>query len=267
MPNRHASSDKYRYGFQGQEKDDEVKGEGNSLNYKFRMYDPRVGRFFAVDPLTKKYPELTPYQFSSNMLIHAPELEGLETSWDLNSRDPNFQFFGTEGRQRIRNVQGMVGLGALTILTAGTAFEGAAAYDLLITGGRQLLINGATGATVTTTTLPTNLELTSQTISSIVKYTIDSSTTCESAVETFDVTVVNTPIVAAVPTTGLIACENGTTDKGDFGTSTWDDIILGATQSAADYYVTYTAVEVDGNGVETPYVRDFQESVEKWFED
>ena len=56
MPNRHQSSDKYRYGFQGQEKDDELKGEGNSINYKFRMHDPRVGRFFAVDPLTAKYP-------------------------------------------------------------------------------------------------------------------------------------------------------------------------------------------------------------------
>ena len=40
----------YRYGFQGQEKDDEVKGVGNSINYKYRMHDPRSGRFFAVDP-------------------------------------------------------------------------------------------------------------------------------------------------------------------------------------------------------------------------
>lgn len=51
VPNRHGSSNSYRYGFQGQEKDDELKGEGNSLNYTFRMHDPRVGRFFAVDPL------------------------------------------------------------------------------------------------------------------------------------------------------------------------------------------------------------------------
>jgi RHS repeat-associated protein len=77
-PNRHESSDKYRYGFQGQEKDDEVKGEGNSINYKYRMHDVRVGRFFAVDPLTKKYPWYTPYSFSGNKVIHAIELEGLE---------------------------------------------------------------------------------------------------------------------------------------------------------------------------------------------
>jgi RHS repeat-associated protein len=66
------------FSFNGMEKDDEVKGEGNSVNYKYRMCDPRVGRFFAVDPLTSKYPELTPYQFSSNSVVFMIELEGLE---------------------------------------------------------------------------------------------------------------------------------------------------------------------------------------------
>jgi RHS repeat-associated protein len=78
VPNRHASSDSYRYGFQGQEKDDELKGEGNSLNYTFRMHDPRVGRFFTRDPLEKSYPWYTPYQFSGNKVIQFIELEGLE---------------------------------------------------------------------------------------------------------------------------------------------------------------------------------------------
>ncbi len=47
------------------------------------MHDPRVGRFFATDPLESKYPYLTPYQFSSNQPIHASELEGLESSNEL----------------------------------------------------------------------------------------------------------------------------------------------------------------------------------------
>lgn len=71
-------SDDYRYGFQGQEHDDEVKGEGNSVNFRYRMHDPRLGRFFAVDPLVSSYPELTPYQFASNSPIFMMELEGLE---------------------------------------------------------------------------------------------------------------------------------------------------------------------------------------------
>ncbi len=78
LPNRHESTNEYRYGFQGQEKDDEIKGEGNSFNYKYRMHDARVGRFFAVDPLTAKYPHYTPYSFSGNKVINSIELEGLE---------------------------------------------------------------------------------------------------------------------------------------------------------------------------------------------
>jgi len=79
MPGRHANTSDYRYGFQGQEMDDEVKGEGNSVNYRFRMHDPRVGRFFAPDPLERSYPYYSPYQFSGNRVIDMVELEGLET--------------------------------------------------------------------------------------------------------------------------------------------------------------------------------------------
>jgi len=70
----------YRYGFQGQEKDDEIKGEGNSVNYNYRMHDPRIGRFFAVDPLQKSFSWNCPYVFSGNSVIAFIELEGLETS-------------------------------------------------------------------------------------------------------------------------------------------------------------------------------------------
>ena len=42
------------------------------------MHDPRAGRFFAVDPLTKKYPFYSPYQFGGNKPIQFVELEGLE---------------------------------------------------------------------------------------------------------------------------------------------------------------------------------------------
>ncbi len=68
----------YKYGFNGMEKDDEVKGKGNSVNYTYRMHDTRLGRFFAVDPVTAEYPELTPYQHSSLNPIWMFELEGLE---------------------------------------------------------------------------------------------------------------------------------------------------------------------------------------------
>ncbi|WP_264566858.1 RHS repeat domain-containing protein [Flavobacterium sp. N3904] len=77
-PGKVVTPNDYRYGFQGQEKDNELKGEGNSLNYTFRMHDPRVGRFFSVDPLFRKYPYYSSYAFSGNRVIDATEIEGQE---------------------------------------------------------------------------------------------------------------------------------------------------------------------------------------------
>ena len=58
--------------------DDEVKGKGVSANYKYRMNDVRIGRFFATDPLEHIYTYNSPYAFSENRVIDGVELEGLE---------------------------------------------------------------------------------------------------------------------------------------------------------------------------------------------
>jgi hypothetical protein len=55
-----------------------VKGSGNQQDYGMRIYDPRLGKFLSVDPLTKQYPELTPFQFGSNNPIWNIDLDGLE---------------------------------------------------------------------------------------------------------------------------------------------------------------------------------------------
>ena len=79
MPGRSFhGSDEYRYGFQGQEQDPEVKGDANSISFKYRIHDPRIGRFLSLDPLAKSYPYNSPYAFSENRVIDAVELEGLE---------------------------------------------------------------------------------------------------------------------------------------------------------------------------------------------
>ena len=78
MNERTFSSNKYRYGFNGKENDNEVKGQGNQQDYGMRIYDNRLGRFLSVDPLTADYPELTPYQFASNRPIDGIDLDGLE---------------------------------------------------------------------------------------------------------------------------------------------------------------------------------------------
>jgi RHS repeat-associated protein len=78
QPGRSYNTDGYRYGFNGKENDNDVKGEGNQQDYGMRIYDPRLGRFLSVDPITMKYPELTPYQFASNRPIQGSDLDGLE---------------------------------------------------------------------------------------------------------------------------------------------------------------------------------------------
>jgi RHS repeat-associated protein len=82
------SSFGYRFGFNGKEKDNEIKGDGNSINYLARIYDPRLGKFLSVDPLTKKYPELTPYQFASNTPIVGVDQDGEEVR--LYTESPNY---------------------------------------------------------------------------------------------------------------------------------------------------------------------------------
>jgi len=49
------------------------------------MHDPRLGRFFAVDPLAPKYPHNSPYAFSENRLLDGVELEGLEVAAVMHS--------------------------------------------------------------------------------------------------------------------------------------------------------------------------------------
>jgi RHS repeat-associated protein len=91
MPGRSFSlnGSSYKYGFNGKENDNEVKGEGNQQDYGMRIYDPRLQRFLSVDPITKEYPELTPYQFASNRPIDGVDLDGLEY---LKSDEARVQF-------------------------------------------------------------------------------------------------------------------------------------------------------------------------------
>ncbi|HEY0067708.1 MAG TPA: RHS repeat-associated core domain-containing protein, partial [Flavisolibacter sp.] len=90
MPGRkYSAGNGYRYGFNGKENDNEVKGEGSQQDYGMRIYDPRLGKFLSVDPLTRGYPMLTPYQFASNTPIQAIDLDGLEGETYLETKIEN----------------------------------------------------------------------------------------------------------------------------------------------------------------------------------
>ncbi len=66
----------YQYKFQGQELQDELGL--NWYSFKWRNYDPAIGRFMSIDPLSEKYAYQSHYNFSENRVIDGFELEGLE---------------------------------------------------------------------------------------------------------------------------------------------------------------------------------------------
>lgn len=76
MPGRSFNTDKYRYGFNGKENDKDISEGGQ--DYGMRIYDSRLGKFLSEDPITYKYPMLTPYQFASNRPIDGIDEDGLE---------------------------------------------------------------------------------------------------------------------------------------------------------------------------------------------
>jgi RHS repeat-associated protein len=79
MPGRKFSAGNgYRYGFNGYENDNDIKGIGNSIDFGSRIYDPRINRWLSLDPLQKKYPGESHYVFvSSNPILYK----------DINGKD------------------------------------------------------------------------------------------------------------------------------------------------------------------------------------
>jgi len=71
MPGRSTNSGDYRYGYNGMEKDAELKGDGNSYTTEFRQYDPRLGRWMSLDPLMASFPGQSPYcAFDNNPILY-----------------------------------------------------------------------------------------------------------------------------------------------------------------------------------------------------
>jgi RHS repeat-associated protein len=84
MPGRnYINGSSYRYGMNGQEKDDEIVGSGNSYDFGARQYDPRLGRWMSLDPLMAKYPGLSPYNFVDNNPIALIDEDGRDIGYSI----------------------------------------------------------------------------------------------------------------------------------------------------------------------------------------
>jgi RHS repeat-associated protein len=76
LDGRSFESEVYRRGFNGMEKDDDVKGSGNSYDFGARFYDSRVGRFLSRDPREKQYPYMSVYCYAASNPIKFIDVNG-----------------------------------------------------------------------------------------------------------------------------------------------------------------------------------------------
>jgi len=77
LPGRSGSSNNYRFGFNGKEKDDEIDGvTGSKLDFGARIYDSRIARFLSVDPRVKDFPFWSPYLYAANNPVRYVDVNG-----------------------------------------------------------------------------------------------------------------------------------------------------------------------------------------------
>ena len=66
----------YQYAFNGMERQDEIAGMGNSYQTHFRLYDPRLGRWFSTDPLKSILIETSSYSNNNNNPVLFADSDG-----------------------------------------------------------------------------------------------------------------------------------------------------------------------------------------------
>ncbi|RXG11492.1 RHS repeat-associated protein, partial [Leeuwenhoekiella aestuarii] len=104
----------------------------NTHEWKYRMSDPAIGRFWQIDPLAEKYTYNSTYAFQENKLGSGVELEGLENS-------------SFEARQRYRDKQLLKGnITADEYIEQGSAegYGALGAISLMIPGPEDVAISG-----------------------------------------------------------------------------------------------------------------------------
>ncbi len=90
-------------------------------DYGMRIYNPNLGRFLSVDPITRDYPELTPYQFAGNTPIQAIDLDGLEPTYPkrLNQVFPVLKTSGSKLNSLMGIKENKNTFGALDFINVG----------------------------------------------------------------------------------------------------------------------------------------------------
>lgn len=74
----------------GKEKLNEIYGEGNAYDFGARIQDSRLGRWFGIDPVQKKYPGWSPYNFVMNSPLKLKDDDGEDVIVTINGNSITF---------------------------------------------------------------------------------------------------------------------------------------------------------------------------------
>ena len=134
MPGRHYSNGdlNYRYGFGGEENENELKGVGLTVAYVERMYDPRLGRWFSTDNKENWYPAYSTYSFAANSPIFIVDENG-EFLGTIIGAVIGATVNGVVAAVKGDNVWKAMGRGAISGAIGGAVFD--AAVAIIATGG------------------------------------------------------------------------------------------------------------------------------------
>lgn len=66
----------YRYTYNGEERMDEISGDGNVYDLGERYFDARLCRMFSTDPLENEYPWQSTYAYCNNSPISSIDIKG-----------------------------------------------------------------------------------------------------------------------------------------------------------------------------------------------
>jgi len=98
-----------------------IYGKDSSLISEVYLNEDEVMRFLSVDPLTKKYPQLTPYQFASNQPIWAIDLDGTEAKIKITTEVTGYT---------VQRLTGIVPTGSTTLVVVPT-------YKVILTNAQK----------------------------------------------------------------------------------------------------------------------------------
>lgn len=79
QPSRTYDQAAFKFGYAGKETDPQIGGIRHSYNFGARLYDPRVARWWSVDKLYAKTPQLSPYIYSESSPLALTDPDGNET--------------------------------------------------------------------------------------------------------------------------------------------------------------------------------------------